>query len=135
MKRLLSLIVSAALLAIIYWRVDVRALIPVFRNCDPAWLTISLGMVVPLTFCTAWRLRQLMPPVAGLAWGEANRLILVASVLNLILPSKMGDLGKAWFMKERGHLSGALALALVIFEKSCDMLSLLLWCAFGLLLY
>lgn len=135
MKRLLSLVVSAALLAIIYWRIDVRALLPVFRHCDPFWMTASLGMVVPLTLCTAWRLRQLMPPAARLDWGEANRLILVASVLNLVLPSKMGDLAKAWFMRERGHLSGGLALALVVFEKSCDMLSLLVWCVFGLLLY
>ena len=47
----------------------------------------------------------------------------------------MGDIAKSYFMKDRGHLSGTLSLSLVIFEKACDMLSLLLWCAFGLLLY
>jgi hypothetical protein len=70
-----------------------------------------------------------------LGFGEANRLILVASVLNMVLPSKMGDIAKAYFMRARGHLSGSLSLSLVIFEKACDMLSLLLWCAFGLLRY
>lgn len=98
-------------------------------------MVLSLGMVVPLTLMTAWRLDQLMPGGARLGVGESNRLILVASVLNLVLPSKMGDLAKAWFIKERGHTSGELAFALVVFEKTCDMLSLLLWCAFGLLLY
>src|SRR5258708_17141105 len=38
-------------------------------------------------------------------------------------------------MKDRGHLDGSLALSLVIFEKACDMLSLLLWCVFGLFVY
>jgi hypothetical protein len=47
----------------------------------------------------------------------------------------MGDIAKAYFMRDRGHLSGSLALSLVVFEKACDLLSLLLWCAFGLLLY
>ena len=89
-------------------------------------------MVVPLTLLTAWRLQQLTPHKAQLSFGEANKLILVASVLNLVLPSKMGDLAKAWFMRDRGHLSGSLALSLVVFEKACDMLSLLLWCLFGL---
>jgi len=42
---------------------------------------------------------------------------------------EMGDIAKA-FMKERGHLSGSLSLSLVVFEKACDMLSLLLWCVF-----
>jgi uncharacterized protein (TIRG00374 family) len=50
-------------------------------------------------------------------------------------PSKGGDIAKAWFMKDRSNLSGSLALSLVVFEKSCDMLSLLLWCVFGLVLY
>jgi uncharacterized protein (TIRG00374 family) len=98
-------------------------------------MVLSLGMVVPLTLFTSWRLQQLMPQRGQLNFGEANKLILVASVLNLILPSKMGDIAKAYFMRERGHMSGALSLALVVFEKSCDMLSLLIWCVFGLLLY
>ncbi|MGI0489254.1 lysylphosphatidylglycerol synthase transmembrane domain-containing protein, partial [Pantanalinema rosaneae CENA516] len=75
------------------------------------------------------------PSSPRLTFAEANRLILVASTLNMVLPSKMGDIAKAYFMRERGHLSGSLSLSLVIFEKACDMLSLLLWCAFGLLLY
>ncbi|PSB14365.1 lysylphosphatidylglycerol synthetase, partial [filamentous cyanobacterium CCP2] len=55
--------------------------------------------------------------------------------LNMVLPSKMGDIAKAYFMQDRGHLTGSMALSLVVFEKTCDMLSLLLWCVFGLLLY
>ncbi len=135
MKRLLSLLVSLGILAVIYWRMDFSRLGPVFAGCDPLWMALSLGMVVPLTLATAWRLGQLMPRGVRSGPLELNRLILVASVLNLVLPSKMGDLAKAWFMKERGHLRGDLAFALVIFEKACDMISLLLWCAFGLLLY
>jgi glycosyltransferase 2 family protein len=137
MKRLLSILVSALILAVIYWKIDFAGLVQVFRNCDRLWMMISLGMVVPITVITAWRLQQLMPSGSEqqLSLGEANQLILAASVLNMVLPSKMGDLAKAYFMRDRGHLSGTLALSLVVFEKACDMLSLLLWCVFGLLLY
>jgi uncharacterized protein (TIRG00374 family) len=135
MKRIFSIAVSLSILAIIYWKIDFTRLLPVFANCDRAWMFASLAMVVPLTMFTARRLQQLMPATGALNFAEANRLILVASVLNLVLPSKMGDIAKAYFMKERGHLSGPLSLALVVFEKTCDMLSLLVWCAFGLLLY
>ncbi len=138
MKRLLSLIISVAILGFMYWKIgpESRArLIDIFRQCDQLWMAISLGMVVPLTLFTSWRLQQLMPSKGQLGFGEANRLILVASVLNLVLPSKMGDIAKAWFMRDRSGLSGSLALSLVVFEKSCDMLSLLLWCVFGLAIY
>lgn len=138
MKRILSLLISIAILAFLYWKIgpENRAqLLGIFRDCDPLWMTLSLAMVVPLTMITSWRLQQLMPASGQLGFGEANRLILVASVLNMVLPSKGGDIAKAWFMKDRSGLSGSLALSLVVFEKSCDMLSLLLWCVFGLFLY
>ncbi|MGB3403182.1 MAG: lysylphosphatidylglycerol synthase transmembrane domain-containing protein [Microcoleaceae cyanobacterium] len=135
MKRLVSIAVSILILSIIYSKIDLQGLIDVFKNCDRSWMLVSLAMVFPLTMFTAWRLQQLMPQGTALGFGEANRLILAASVLNMVLPSKMGDIAKAYFMKDRGHLTGSLALSLVIFEKACDLLSLLLWCVFGLLLY
>lgn len=135
MKRLISLAVSLLILAVIYWKIDFPGLIHVFQNCSAFWMGVSLGMVVPLTALTAWRLQQLAPAGTRLGFGEANCLILAASTLNMVLPSKMGDIAKAYFMRDRSNLSGSLSLSLVVFEKACDMLSLLLWCAFGLLLY
>lgn len=135
MKRILSIIVSLAILAVLYWRIDFAKAIPIFANSSIPWLVASLLMVVPLTLLTSFRLCQLMPAAHPLKFLEANRLILLASVLNLVLPSKMGDMAKSVFMADRGHLRGSLALALVVFEKACDMLSLLVWCVFGLLLY
>ena len=138
MKKIVSLVISVLLLAFMYWKIGPEnrtKLVDIFRHCDALWMTLSLGMVVPLTLFTSWRLQQLMPSAGQLGFGEANRLILVASVLNLILPSKMGDIAKAWFMRDRSGLDGSLALSLVVFEKSCDMLSLLVWCVFGLALY
>ena len=136
MKKIVSLIISLGLLALIYWKLSqhgqLEKLATIFASCDRLWMALSLGMVVPLTLFTSWRLQQLMPRAGQLGFGEANRLILVASVLNLVLPSKMGDIAKAYFMKDRGHLDGSLALSLVVFEKACDMLSLLFWCVFGL---
>ena len=135
MKRLISLVVSLGILVIIYTRIDFGGLIDVFKNCNPLWMAVSLGMVIPVTSVTAWRLQQVVPPKAKMGFGEALRLILAASVLNMVLPSKMGDIAKAYFMREKGGVSGSLSLSIVVFEKASDMLSLLLWCAFGLLRY
>jgi glycosyltransferase 2 family protein len=133
LKKWLSVAVSLAILAVIYRRVDLGAMAAVFRASHPGWLAVSLAMVVPLTLLTAHRLQFLAPAEARLTLGQALSLTLAASVLNMILPSKMGDVAKSYFIAERGHVSGALAVALVVFEKGWDMLSLLAWCAFGLL--
>ena len=134
LKRFVSIIVSVAILLYIYSQIDFDNLIAVLQNCDRPMLIISLAMVIPITLITSWRLQQLVPKHT-LGFVEANRLILGASVLNMILPSKMGDIAKSYFMSERSNLSGSLALSISIFEKACDLLSLLLWCVFGLILY
>ena len=135
MKRVISLAVSTVILIVIYSRIDFAGLIAVFRSCNLLWMVISLGMVVPITFFSSWRLQQIVPPQVTLGLWEANKLILAASVLNMVLPSKMGDIAKAYFMRDRSNISGSLSLSIVVFEKACDFLSLLLWCGFGLILF
>jgi hypothetical protein len=135
LKRFISIFISVALLFYIYSQIDVASLISVLQNSHILWMVISLGMFIPIVLVTSWRLQQLMPKGTSLSFIEANRLTLGASVLNMVLPSKMGDLAKAYFMRDRNNLSGSLSLAISIFEKACDLLSLLLWCTFGLIYY
>jgi hypothetical protein len=135
MKKLISIGVSLFLLVILYLQIDLTALLAVFETSHRSWMMLGLGMVIPITMLTAWRLQQLTPKKAKLSFAEGNRLILAASVLNMVLPSKMGDIAKAYFIQRRGSLTGSFALSLVVFEKTCDLLSLLFWCVFGLMLY
>jgi hypothetical protein len=132
-RQLLSLAVSLVVLAALYRALDLEGLGRVFAQASPLWLAISVGAIVPIKLLQAWRLKRLMPAVSLLSYPASIRLILLADVMNLVLPSKAGDLAKSWFMKGRGELSGSLAFSLVVFEKACDVLALLAWCAVGLL--
>ncbi len=132
-RQLLSLAVSLVVLAALYRALDLEGLGRVFREASPFWLVISIGAILPVKLLQAWRLKRLMPDTASLPYPASLRLILLADVMNLVLPSKAGDLAKSWFMRGKGELSGSLALSLVVFEKACDVLALLAWCAVGLL--
>jgi uncharacterized protein (TIRG00374 family) len=126
MRRFVNLFVSALLLALLYAVIDIEALISAIRRADLFWLAVGLLMVVPLTVATAWRF-TLLAKDAQLGLGEANRLVLAASTLNLFLPSKLGDLGKAYVLSAKHGMNGERALSIVVFEKALDMASLLLW--------
>jgi uncharacterized protein (TIRG00374 family) len=125
MKKLLGLAVSLALLAIIWWQVDLRAIGAAMASADPLWLGAGLATIVPLTLVTALRLSMLSRSPMGL-W-PATRLILGASTLNLVLPSKMGDLAKGLALTGRHGFSTELAVAIVVMERSLDMAALLFW--------
>lgn len=131
MKKLVGLLVSLALLAFIWWQVDLDAIVAAMRAADPIWLLAGLATVAPLTLATAWRFRMLSRTPLGLA--SASRLILTASTLNLVLPSKMGDLAKSYVLTQRHGFDGKLAVALVVMEKMLDMAALLAWGVVALL--
>lgn len=134
-RKLVSLLVSATLLGVIYWRVDLDGVLEAFSRSSAVWLVASLGMVVPLTLLTAYRLQWLMPAGPRLCLRDAAALTLSASVLNLVLPSKMGDIAKSLFLREHGSMGGSMALSVVVYEKAWDMVSLLAWCTVGLAFY
>ncbi|MCU0946650.1 MAG: flippase-like domain-containing protein [Porphyrobacter sp.] len=121
-KRLVSLAVSAAILALLWDSVDPAAIWAAAGSADPAWFWAAVACTIPLTLATAWRYAALSSGSVGAA--EAMRLILAASTLNMVLPSKMGDLAKAWILRRDGTMGGGRALALVVLEKLLDLWSL-----------
>lgn len=131
MRRFLPWAVSTALLAVIYWRLDWAEFARVAATARWSWLAGALLLVVPTTLATAWRF-TLLVPVGAVRLTESLKLTLAASVLNLALPSKMGDLAKAWFVARRGHMAGGAALGVVLFEKAADLLALVALCLVGL---
>ncbi len=135
MKKLVSLAVSATILYFIYTRLDISGLWTLYKSSAPEWLTVGLILFIPTTALTALRLKWLSPDTAKISAAEAAKLILAASSLNMVLPSKMGDIAKGVFIADRGKVPLPHALSLVVFEKTCDILSLLLLCSFGLFFY
>lgn len=121
-KRLISLAVSAVILALLWRSIDPAAILAAARQTAPAWFWTAVAFTLPLTLATAWRFAALSS--GRVKAGEAMRLILAASTLNMVLPSKMGDLAKAWILGRNGTMNGGRALALVVLEKLLDLWSL-----------
>ena len=135
-RKIISIIISLTIIIVIYLKIDFSGFIETLRNFDIIWLIISLVMVIPITLLTTLRFKQLIPSELKFRFHNLISLILSASTLNMILPSKMGDIAKAFFMKNNGQLnSRSFALAIVIFEKTCDLLALLIFCLFGSIIY
>ncbi len=135
MRQALAILLAAAILGVIYWQIEVSALLAALAGIQGWWFALSFVLFVPMVVITAWRLQCLVHTSGRLEMAEANKLILAATTLNMVLPSHFGDLAKAYFLADRGHVSGSLALSLVVFERLNDLFALFLWCLVGLLLY
>ena len=123
-----SLAVTAIFLFVLYRSLDVRGVARALLGADPRWLVLSVGMIVPITFLRAVRFFWVAPPGALPSVGEAFRLTLAAGALNLVLPAKAGDLLKSYFVATRSHTSAGVSVAIVVYERLCDLFGLIAWC-------
>lgn len=135
MSRTLSMVISIAasgvLLAVLYSRLDVRSIGAALLDADPLWLVVSIALIVPITVVRAIRFLWVAPPGAVPGTAQALRLTLVTSAVNLFAPAKTGDLVKAHFVATRGDRPAGVSIALVIYERLCDLFGLILWCVLG----
>ena len=128
---LVSLALSAAILAALYRSIDVRLIVRDLRSVDKVWLVISVGMIVPITVLRAIRFYLVAPPGTMRGIGEALRLTLVSSAANVFLPAKSGDLIKSYFLANGRWASVGVSVAVVVYERLCDLFGLITWCALG----
>lgn len=124
MKRLISLAVSGTILAILFYKVDRHQLMTYLSATRWHWFALALFMFVPQIALIAARWRRLVGVFAHVSWREAIEQILASNTMNLVLPSKMGDLAKGVFLQRMGRLDLGRALNVVIFEKMLDVATL-----------
>lgn len=128
--RIAKIAAAVVLLAALYAAADWRAVAGAISRLDAAFLVAALALFVPQTLLSAWRWQGLIRPVRSIALSTAVRQTLASSALNLVAPSKLGDLSKAAMLPELNNAGRAAALVRVAAEKAFDvaiLAALLLW--------
>jgi len=127
-KRYLLLAVSGTILGVLWWRVGWRTLASGVVGLDPILFVAALALFVPQVWVSGWRWHRLVHPRGEGDLRRSIQLVLAASSLNVVLPSKLGDVAKGLFAvshERPGSVEHGLALG--IFEKGIDTASLAFW--------
>ena len=128
---LISLLVSGGLIYLLYRTLNLRQVGEALLTANRFWLAVSIGLIVPITALRAIRFFWVAPAGALPSIGEAFKLTLVSSALNVFVPAKAGDLIKSYFVARRGHVPTGVAIAIIVYERLCDMFGLIFWCLVG----
>ena len=115
--------VAVILLVALYTMADWRAVARAVAGLDPGYLVPALILFVPQTLVSAARWRFLAAPVCRISLLEGTRQTLAASALNLVIPSKLGDLTKALMLPVE-PADRVKAGRWVVFEKISDVAAL-----------
>jgi len=129
--KVLSVAFSAAILWLLYRKLDRRLMLDVLAHADVTWLMLSVGMIVPITLLTAARFRWVASPRWAPPYADALGLTLISNALNLFLPAKLGDLAKSRFLCTQRGATAGFGVSVVVFERLSDVFSVATWCLIG----
>ena len=100
MKKRLVLLGGALLILVLLWRRagwnEIRA---VCRQLDPIWFAVALAMFIPQTLLSGARWSWIVSAYQPLGFWRSTELVLASSALNVVLPSKLGDVAKGAFLR------------------------------------
>ena len=133
-KRIVGLICSVVILGLIVMSVDPEALWSAIKSTQSFWFIVALLFFIPQNIVIAWRWKLLASPFTPIGWGRSFALVLAGHSMNVILPSKLGDMTKAVFLRNAGALDLPRGISLVAFEKMLDVASLCVWALCGITL-
>jgi glycosyltransferase 2 family protein len=135
MKRLLSVAVSLLILGFIYSQLDIAQIKEILSQCNISLLTIGILLTIPLLYLQSIRFTWIVTLKDHISASESFKLIGLANTLNFILPSKLGDLSKAYFLHKDHHIKKSLSISMILFEKALDAVGLVTVSLFGLVYF
>ena len=124
MRTWLAFLVSVSILAVIFLRIDLGAFRAHLAGINPILGAAAVLFFAPQIAISAYRWRLMVQGYAPVGLGEASQLILAGNALNILLPSRVGDLSKAYFAARQGKMDLNRGMNVVIFEKYLDLASL-----------
>lgn len=134
MKRMITALVTIVLLVLIARQIDRDALAEAFARTHWPMFAVAVLVFIPQIAAIAWRWQRLVAAFAPISLGESVRLVLASYTMNLILPSKMGDLSKGVFLAATGTLDLPRSMGVVVFEKMLDVATLAAYMLLGVAL-
>ena len=124
LRRLLALALGLAILGLLLHHVGWRDLAGVMRSASPTHLVIAFAFFIPQVAVMAWRWQIIGSVAARFSFRESLRMVMAGSALNVILPSKLGDLCKGLLVAADGGVDVACGLGLAGLDKLLDVLGL-----------
>ena len=123
LKRLFPIVTTIIIFFVIFRQIDMQAFLDNLRHVRLGYLAAA-GIFFVITIIVSVERWRWILIHQNLPFGMGIRIFLAAGGLNSLTPSKMGDLSKAYFLKEEGVTDLKRAGLSVLLEKLLDLSSL-----------
>ena len=119
--------VSALFLGLLVYQVDFVELRRSLRHANYLYVVPAIALYFMAVYFRAVRWRYLLSPIASFRVGRLYPVVVIGYMANNLLPARLGELVRSYYLSKREHFSASTALATVMVERVYDGLTLLLF--------
>lgn len=122
----LGLIISVLFLGLLFWQIDLSEMVTHLREANYLYLVpgIALYFAIAVVFRTVrWRL--LLAPMKRIGTGRLFPVVIVGYMANNVLPVRMGEIVRSYYLGQREDVSKSATLATIAVERIMDGVVLL----------
>ncbi len=126
-----ALAVSGLFLLFLFFRVDREEMLAALRDANYIYVIPALGLYFVAVYFRSLRWRYLLSPVGAFPIQRLYPVIVIGYMANNLLPARLGELVRAYYLAKRENVSASTALATVAVERVYDGVALLAFAAFA----
>ncbi|MBN1551701.1 flippase-like domain-containing protein [bacterium] len=132
LRYVLGILISIALLGYILYKVDLGILIDEISKINYYWLPLAVLVYLGGIWVRTTRWAVLMRPVKSYKTAQLYPIYIINYMANNILPFRVGDLYRAYFIGKKDGISKGATLVTVVIERIFDGLTMLVFLAVSL---
>lgn len=124
--------ISAVFLGLFFWKIDPRATVNAIKEANYWWLAPAVGAYFIAVLFRTLRWHYLLLPMKSIRAGRLYPIVVIGYMANNLLPVRLGEFVRAFFVGQKEGVSKSAALATIIIERVFDgvfllILALVVW--------
>ena len=121
----IGITISTILIFLFLFTVDVHRMLGALSSVNYVYIAPAVGMYLVSTYFRAFRWKVLLSGIKPISTRRLFPVVVVGYMANNLLPMRLGEFVRAYYIGEREGISKASALVTVFVERVFDALSLL----------
>jgi uncharacterized protein (TIRG00374 family) len=124
-RTVLVVALAVALLGVFLYNVDVRRAAGEIARARPEWLFLALVTMLVNLALRALRWQYLLEPLGDASYANAFRATAVGFAASTLLPARVGEIIRPYFLARHERMSATGAFATIILERLLDVVTVL----------
>jgi len=125
----IGLAVSGLFLLLLLLRVDRQEIVSALRDANYLYVVPAIGLYFVAVYFRSIRWAYILSPIAQFPATRLYPVVIIGYMANNLLPVRLGELVRSYYLARRETVSGSTALATVAVERLYDGVALLFFAA------